>query len=122
MADSVAGVMLAAGPGERLRPLTWLRPKVLCPVAGRPLVDLNLARVAEVTGSVAVNVHHHRGQLEAHLSARHPEVHVSIEVERALGTAGAIGRLRDWLDRRPVVVVNGDAWSDVSLTPLLAGW
>ena len=122
MADSLAAVVLAAGAGERLRPLTWLRPKVLCPVAGVPLVDHNLARVAAITDSIAVNAHHGSGQLEEHLAARHPHVHVSIEADRPLGTAGAVGRLGEWLDGRPVVVVNGDAWSDVALTPLLAGW
>jgi mannose-1-phosphate guanylyltransferase/MurNAc alpha-1-phosphate uridylyltransferase len=122
MADSVAGVVLAAGAGERLRPLTWLRPKVLCPVAGVALLDLNLARMAEVTGSVAVNAHHHLGQVADHLAAGHPGAHLSEERDRPLGTAGAIGRLRAWLDGRAVVVVNGDAWTDVSLAPLLSGW
>ncbi|MGH9119445.1 MAG: nucleotidyltransferase family protein [Acidimicrobiales bacterium] len=122
MADSLAAVVLGAGAGERLRPLTWLRPKVLCPVAGVPLVDHNLARVATITGSLAVNVHHGRRQLEDHLADLHPEVHVSIEPDRPLGTAGAIVHLRDWVDGRPVVVVNGDAWSEVALAPLVAGW
>ena len=116
--------MLAAGAGERLRPLTWVRPKVLCPVAGVPLLDDNIERVAAALGdgSVAVNVHHHREQLEAHLAARHRGVHVSVEEERPLGTAGAIGRLRDWLDGRPVLVVNGDSWTTMPVTPLLQGW
>jgi mannose-1-phosphate guanylyltransferase/MurNAc alpha-1-phosphate uridylyltransferase len=141
MADSVAGgvagVVLAAGAGERLRPLTWLRPKVLCPVAGVALLDVNLARVAGVlgiagvggaaglvglAGSLAVNGHHHLDLLAEHLSTRHPEVHLSEEPDRPLGTAGAIGRLRAWLDGRAAVVVNGDAWTDVPLAPLLDGW
>jgi NDP-sugar pyrophosphorylase family protein len=124
MADSLAGVVLAAGVGERLRPLTWFRPKVLCPVGDRSLLDLNVDRLGRLVAATdtAVNVHHHRGQLEAHLAGRHPAVHVSIEAERPLGTAGAIGRLRDWIDGRPVLVVNGDSWSEVALAPLLAGW
>ncbi|OWY62614.1 hypothetical protein B7486_57495, partial [cyanobacterium TDX16] len=54
----LAGLVLAAGAGQRLRPLTRLRPKPLCPVAHVPLVDLGLDRVAPHVGEVAVNVHH----------------------------------------------------------------
>lgn len=114
--------MLAAGAGERLRPLTWHRPKVLCPVNGVALLDLNLARVRAVTGSVAVNVHHHRTQLERHLATRHPEIHVSVEEREALGTGGALGTLREWIAGRPALVVNGDAWSDVGVGRLVDGW
>jgi NDP-sugar pyrophosphorylase family protein len=115
----VAGVVLAAGAGTRLRPLTLLRPKALCPVGGRPLVDLAVERVAGVTGAVAVNVHHGREQLEAHLAGR---VHVSVEERAALGTAGALGHLRDWLGGRAALVVNADTWCPAPLDPLLDGW
>lgn len=107
----------------RLRPLTRLRPKPLCPVGGVALVDGSLSRVAAVTGcgpaALAVNVHHGRDQLEAHLDGR---VHVSVEEPEPLGTAGALGYLRDWIDGRPVVVVNGDTWCPAPLGPLLDGW
>jgi NDP-sugar pyrophosphorylase family protein len=119
MADSVAGVVLAAGAGVRLRPLTVLRPKVLCPLGDRPLVDHAIDRFRGVTGSVAVNVHHGRAALEAHLAGR---VHVSIEEERALGTAGALGHLRDWIDGRPVLVANGDTWCPQTMGALVDGW
>jgi mannose-1-phosphate guanylyltransferase/MurNAc alpha-1-phosphate uridylyltransferase len=126
MADSLAGlaaVVLAAGAGERLRPLTHLRPKPLCPVANTALLDGALARVGAVVpaGSVAVNAHHHADQLRAHLADR-PDVHLSVEPDRARGTAGALGLLRDWLDGRAVVVVNGDSWSGGSLAGLVADW
>src|SRR3954465_14248755 len=107
MADSLAGVVLAAGGGERLRPLSRLRPKVLCPVGDRPLVDHALARFDGVTTAIAVNVHHGREQLDAPLAGR---VHVSHEERQALGTAGALGLLKPWIDGRPVLVVNGDTW------------
>jgi MurNAc alpha-1-phosphate uridylyltransferase len=115
--------VLAAGAGERLRPLTHLRPKPLCPVANIPLLDGALARVAPLVppGSVAVNVFHHPELMLAHL-AGHPEVHVSIEPGEARGTAGAIGLLHDWLDDRAVIVVNGDSWSAGTLAPLVEGW
>lgn len=118
----VAGVVLAAGAGVRLRPLTRHRPKPLCPVAGVPLLDLAIARVRGVAADVAVNVHHGRDAMERHLTGADPGVLVSIEAERALGTAGALGRLRPWIADRPVVVVNGDTWCPVPLAPLLEGW
>ena len=85
----LAGVVLAAGAGTRLRPLTRLRPKALCPVANVPLVDLALERVRPAVEAVAVNVHHGRAALEAHLADA--AVHVSVEEGEALGTGGALG-------------------------------
>jgi MurNAc alpha-1-phosphate uridylyltransferase len=119
MTDSVAGIVLAAGGGTRLAPLTRHRPKALCPVGGTPLVDIAAARVRAVTDAVAVNVHHGREALLAHLGDR---VHVSLEDPVALGTAGAVGALRDWLDGRPAVIVNADGWCEGGLETLVDGW
>ncbi len=116
-----AALGLAAGAGSRLRPLTFVRPKALCPVGNRPLVDLAVERVTAAVGpkAVAVNVHAGRDLLEAHLEGR---VHLSFEQPVALGTAGAVGHLRRWLDGRPVLVVNADAWHTADLGPAVAGW
>ncbi len=119
MTSGLAGVVLGAGAGTRLRPLTLLRPKPLCPVANVPLVDLAIERVRTATDDVAVNVHHGRDQMEAHLSGR---VHLSFEDDEPLGTAGALGHLRGWLDGRAVLVVNGDAWCPGSLRELVDTW
>lgn len=120
MPDSLAGVVLAAGAGTRLQPLTGLRPKALVPVNHTPLVDLAVARVAAVTADVAVNVHHGRQALEEHLAGR---VHLSIESGEARGTAGALGVLRDWIAGRPVLVTNADAWLESPRLDALAdGW
>lgn len=121
-ADGLAGVVLAAGAGTRLQPLTSLRPKALCPVDNVPLVDLALAKVAAVTGAIAVNVHHGRALLESHLALVAPDVHQSIEAEQALGTAGALGHLRDWIAGRDVLVVNADAWHRADLGRFAADW
>src|SRR2546423_2810902 len=115
----LAAVVLAAGAGARLRPLTWLRPKALCPVDNVPLVDLALQRLERVTPSIAVNVHHGRKAIETHLAGR---VHLSIEEPEALGTAGALGQLRDWIDHRPVLVLNADTYCPSSVGLLLDGW
>jgi N-acetyl-alpha-D-muramate 1-phosphate uridylyltransferase len=119
MSDSLAAVVLAAGAGVRLRPLTRIRPKALCPVDNVPLVDAAIERARHVTPAVAVNVHHGRALLEAHLAGR---VHLSIEADRALGTAGALGNLRTWLAGRAALVLNADAWHGADLATFVAGW
>lgn len=120
-ADEIAGVVLAAGFGNRLRPLTAVRPKPLCPVGNVPLVDGAIAHVRKVTKDIAVNVHHHRARMESHLGAH--DVHVSVEEPEPLGTAGAIGNLRDWIDGRPTLIHNSDAWHDADIRALLVdGW
>ena len=110
---------MGAGAGVRLRPLTALRPKVMCPVGNRPLIDHAIARFDGTTSAVAVNVHHGRDLLEPHLDGR---VHVSVEEPVALGTAGALAALRDWIDGRGVIAVNGDTWTTAPVSGLLDGW
>jgi NDP-sugar pyrophosphorylase family protein len=115
--DDCAGVVLAAGAGQRLRPLTDELPKALCPVGNVPLVDLALERLgAQAISSYAVNVHAHREPMTRHLAGR---AHLSYEEHESLGTAGALGALRGWIDGRPTVVANADA-SLTGPVPVLA--
>lgn len=88
-------------------------------MGGRPLVDLAVERVRPVVDEVAVNVHHGRDALVAHVGDR---VHVSVEEPVALGTAGAVGALREWIDGRPTVIVNADAWCGGGMEALVDGW
>src|SRR5690606_16719741 len=124
------GVVLAAGAGTRLQPLTRFRPKPMCPVGNRPLVDLALERaVSAPIRRVAVNVHHGRQSLEAHLHRIRIHdageggpilpvpLHVSVEVDQALGTAGALGQLRPWIAGAGTLVLNADTWCPGSLEP-----
>ncbi len=85
----------------------------------RPLIDHALGRLASVTSDVAVNVHASQPMLVQHLDGR---VRLSLEEGARLGTAGALGHLRGWIDGRGVVVVNGDAWSPGGLEHLVDGW
>ncbi|GAB2696013.1 NTP transferase domain-containing protein [Thalassiella azotivora] len=121
--SDLAGVVLAAGLGTRLRPLTMLRPKCLCPVAGVPLLGHALDRLVPWCGSgpghLAVNAHHHADQVTAWLGRR---AHVSLEADEPLGTAGALGALRPWVGDRDVLLTNADAYLVGSLGPLLDGW
>lgn len=115
----LAAVVLAAGAGTRLRPLTELLPKPLCPIANVPMVDLAIERARRHTDAVAVNVHHHPEKMREHLEGR---VHLSVEQPSALGTAGAVGHLAGWLQGRDVLVLNADAWSPDDLSDLRDGW
>jgi mannose-1-phosphate guanylyltransferase/MurNAc alpha-1-phosphate uridylyltransferase len=107
----LAAVVLAAGEGRRLRPLTTLRPKPLCPLGASTGLDDALGRLAAAgfTGpaDVAVNAHHLAEQVTAAVGDR---AFLSVEQPQALGTAGALGALRGWLDGRAVVVSNADAY------------
>ncbi|HEV2891804.1 MAG TPA: sugar phosphate nucleotidyltransferase [Frankiaceae bacterium] len=118
MAADLAALVLAAGSGTRLRPLTLLRPKPLCPVGNVTLLDRGLAIASEVAPHVAVNARYLGDQIEAHVGDR---AHVSRE-PFDLGTAGALGYLRPWLDGRDVLVLNGDAYRPGSLRDFVDGW
>lgn len=123
MAD-LAAIVLAAGEGTRLRPLTALRPKALCPVGNVPMLDraLDLLAEAGITGpdQVAVNACWLADQIVEHVVGR---AYLSVERD-LLGSAGSVGRLRDWVAGRPVLVLNADAYfsGDVQLKELIDGW
>jgi mannose-1-phosphate guanylyltransferase len=111
-------MVLAAGLGTRLRPLTDVRPKSLVPVGDRPALDHVLARLrAAGVERVVVNAHHHAGPLQAHAAVM-PGVSVSVEAE-LLGTAGGIQRAGALLGDGDVVVWNGDILADVDVAALL---
>jgi len=128
--DGICAVVLAAGEGRRLRPLTDHRPKALCPVGNVPLLDRVLARVAALgfvgPERVAVNACHLAEQVVAHVGAR---AHLSWELDGPLGTSGGVARLRSWIDGRGVLVGNADAYladphapPGADIAPLLAEW
>ncbi|MBU1323810.1 MAG: nucleotidyltransferase family protein [Alphaproteobacteria bacterium] len=109
-------MVLAAGLGTRMRPLTDDRPKALVEVGGRALIDHVLDRLAEagVTRAV-VNVHWFADRLEAHLRARGrgPEIVISDERDLLLETGGGLKKARPLLGDAPVFVANIDSvWID----------
>ncbi|WP_432977487.1 nucleotidyltransferase family protein [Dactylosporangium sp. CA-233914] len=107
MNPEICAVVLAAGEGRRLRPLTEHLPKALCPVGNVALLDRALARVAALGLPAAVNACY-----LGHLVAEHvgDRAHLSVEPGEPLGTAGGIGLLRDWIGGRGVLVGNADAY------------
>lgn len=126
----ICAVVLAAGEGTRLRPLTERVPKALCPVGNVPLLDRALARLTGLglsgPAAVAVNACYLGEQVVQRVGAR---AHLSVEPGSPLGTAGGVGRLRDWIDGRGVLVGNADAYladpaapPGPDITTLLDGW
>jgi MurNAc alpha-1-phosphate uridylyltransferase len=109
-------MVMAAGLGKRMRPLTATRPKPLVSVAGKPLIDHVFDRLK--TGGVAravVNVHYLADTLVAHLGDRFDgvEVVVSDERKQLMETGGGLVQARDLLGAEPVLVVNSDnLWID----------
>jgi N-acetylmuramate 1-kinase len=109
------GMILAAGFGTRMLPVTRFVPKALLPAAGRPLLEWNLLHLAaHGVDEVVVNAHHLAEEMrhwDASLAARVdrglPRVRLVVEPE-ILGTGGGIANAATWLDSDPVVVVNAD--------------
>lgn len=109
-------MVLAAGLGTRMRPLTDDRPKALVEVGGKALIDHVLDRLAEVgVERAVVNVHWFADRLEAHLAARGrgPEIIISDEREELLETGGGLKKAAELLGPDPVFVANIDSvWID----------
>ena len=111
---SDTAMVLAAGLGTRMRPLTNDRPKPLVEVAGKPLVDHALDRLAEAgVARAVVNVHHFGDAVEAHVAARTaPAVTISDERAVLLETGGGMVRAAPLLPD-PFFCVNSDnVWLD----------
>ncbi|GAB5452598.1 MAG: nucleotidyltransferase family protein [Halioglobus sp.] len=108
-------MILAAGVGERMRPLTERTPKPLLHVGGMPLIEHHLRRLGTAGfEQVVINVSHLAGQIEQYCgdgSRWGLSISYSREAE-PLETAGGIGQALPMLGAAPFLVVNGDVWSD----------
>ncbi|SEM45333.1 MurNAc alpha-1-phosphate uridylyltransferase [Sphingomonas gellani] len=109
-------MVMAAGLGKRMRPLTATRPKPLVEVAGKPLIDHVMDRLrASGIQRAVVNVHYLADALEAHLAACCPDMDIVISDERArlMETGGGLMHARPLLGDAPLLVVNSDnLWVD----------
>ena len=109
-------MVLAAGLGTRMRPLTDDRPKALVEVAGQALIDHMLDRLGESgVERAVVNVHWFADRLESHLAARTggPEILISNERAELLETGGGLKKAAALLGSDPVFVANIDSvWTD----------
>jgi len=114
-------MVLAAGLGTRMRPLTDTMPKPLVPVAGKPLLDHVLDRLASTgVDRVVVNVHYLADQIIAHTASRtKPRVTISDERGLLLGTGGGVVKALPELGAAPFFHINSDTiWID-GVTPNL---
>jgi len=122
-------MVMAAGLGKRMRPLTATRPKPLVEVAGKPLIDhvFDRLRSAGVPRAV-VNVHYMADALEAHLRARVKDIDVVVSDERKqlMETGGGLIQARNMLGDAPFLCINSDnLWIDGptdSIRALAAAW
>ncbi|HEV7410125.1 MAG TPA: nucleotidyltransferase family protein, partial [Bradyrhizobium sp.] len=108
-------MVLAAGLGVRMRPLTDRMPKPLVPVAGRPLLDHVLDKLAEAgVREAVVNVHYLPDQIIDHVASRtQPHVTISDERDVVLGTGGGVVKALPLLGNAPFFHVNADTlWID----------
>ncbi len=123
-------MLLGAGLGTRLRPLTDVLPKPAAPLLGRPLAGYSLQRVAAAGCThVVINAHHLAEHLMVELSAwcaaQLPQLTVrfSVEMPEVLGTGGALVQARPLLEEAsgdgPVLIINGDILCDFDLPQLL---
>jgi len=122
-------MVMAAGLGKRMRPLTATRPKPLIEVAGKPLIDhaFDRLRSAGVKRAV-VNVHYLGDALEAHVTHRVKDIEVVVSDERKqlMETGGGLVQARDLLGDQPFICVNSDnLWVDGpidAIRQLAAAW
>jgi N-acetyl-alpha-D-muramate 1-phosphate uridylyltransferase len=124
-----SAMVMAAGLGTRMRPLTNDRPKPMVMLAGKPLLDhcLDQLRLAQI-GKIVVNVHYLPEQVEAYLAAHAQDfdVHVSDERGLLLETGGGLVKAAPFLPEEPFFCINSDnIWIDGpsnSLCNLAAHW
>jgi MurNAc alpha-1-phosphate uridylyltransferase len=108
-------MVLAAGLGLRMRPLTERMPKPMVPVAGKPLLDHVLDKLADArVGEAVVNVHYLPDQIIDHVARRsRPRIIVSDERNEVLGTGGAVVKALPLLGDAPFFHLNADTmWID----------
>jgi MurNAc alpha-1-phosphate uridylyltransferase len=123
-------MVLAAGLGKRMRPITATTPKPLIEVAGKPLIDHMLDRLAEAgIEEAVVNVHYLAALVETHMHRRRsksPRIAISDERARLLETGGGVKKALAQLGDAPFLVVNtDDVWADgpqPNLRRLIAYW
>lgn len=121
-------MVMAAGKGTRMQPLTDTMPKPMVPFMGRPLIDHVLDRLAEADiEEVIVNSHHFADMLEAHVMTRTtPRIVLSDERAELLDTGGGAKKALPLLGSDPIITFNSDSvWDepdDTNLRQLMAAF
>ena len=117
----IRALLLAAGLGTRLRPLTNSCPKCLMPIGGRPLLEHWLCALYKngIT-QVLVNIHHHRALVESFLERRRFQGWVyGVYEPQLLGTAGTLRQNVGFFEDQPILLVHADNWCQCDFTEFL---
>ncbi len=128
MTEIKRAMIMGAGQGTRMAPLTDDKPKPLVRFMGKPLVDHALARLRTAgVEEVVVNVHAHADLLEAHLKrVSTPNIIVSDERDELLDTGGGVKKARPLLGDDPIITFNSDSvWIEgrrPTLTRMMEAW
>lgn len=116
-------MLLAAGKGERMRPLTLTTPKALLTAAGKPLIDWHLERLVDAgIREFAINVSWLGEEIERHCGTGERyggRIVYSREPDAPLETAGGIVQALPLLGNEPFLVVNADIWTDFNFASLI---
>ena len=115
-------LLLSAGLGTRLRPITDSKPKALATINGQTLLDINIQNLEKhgVT-DIIVNVHHHASLIISHLqrNSYKAKIHISDETQQLMDTGGAIVHAQSLIKQGdPFIMHNVDVVSDIDLTAL----
>jgi mannose-1-phosphate guanylyltransferase len=111
-------MILAAGEGTRLKPLTEICPKALVPVANKPVLErLIIFLISHGVEEIIINAHHHYQKMVDYLKGDNEfGARVEVKVEKKiLGTGGGIKNTQGFWDQAPFIVINGDILTDIDL-------
>lgn len=114
-------MILAAGRGTRLAPLTDHTPKPMLPIKGKPLIEWQIRALAQAgISEFVINLHHLGEQIEAYLGAGHDlGVSISYSYEQdLLETGGGVKHALPLLGDAPFAILNGDIWTDFDFASL----
>ncbi|MFZ2197417.1 MAG: nucleotidyltransferase family protein, partial [Thermodesulfovibrionales bacterium] len=119
--EKINAFILAAGYGERLRPITDYIPKPLLPLLGKPVIEIVLERLAGLpVDSIGINTHHKCEELKQWLDSSQYADKIELFYEKTLlGTGGALKNAEKFLSGSAFIVHNADILSDISLGRLV---
>ena len=115
-------MILAAGLGTRLRPLTDNTPKALIPVRGKPLLYYLIKRLKKAgVNEIIINVHHHASQIIDYVKKNDFDIRIEISFEKTLLDTGGGLKKSAWFfdDKQPFILHNVDVLSSIDLTKMM---